>query len=366
MNIANLSADYSTPELLLIYVILSLLGLNLVLLAATIFIRLYDNRANRILKRKQDIWEEAVLEFISSDVDYNTLTAPELYSIRLKEFQSFGQFIEDYLVNLKGEEYDKIIRLLRNIGYDILLLKALDKTDKWGKAYAAHFLGLMDCQRAESKLLELLNSRSPILYLSSFEALSRIASSANESGIVRSLIAKKTVERTKIIELLLGFGNSINPVLIGLLSDGSLTPAEKRLIVDLLSARSIMESSQAILELAESTDDMELKIACIKAFGTFEDPEGLPFLTASLNSKNWVLRSQAAKAIGRIGHEEALPLLKDKLLHDPKYWVRLYSAISMKNMSSAGRDELNKIREQSDSKAVNSFIDYVLHETENN
>ena len=38
----------------------------------------------------------------------------------------------------------------------------------------------------------------------------------------------------------------------------------------------------------------------------------------------------------------------------------------MKNMSSAGLAQLKTVRERSDSKTVNSFIDYVLHETENN
>ena len=335
-----------------------MLVLVFLLLLYTFYLRIYYNIKNKYIQKKQNGWENTILEYISKDTGIYIFN----FDVKDKDFRIFGEFIENYLVDLKGDEYERIINFLKDINYGEMLMKALDKANKWDKAYAAHFLGLMKYKQAESKLLKLVYDKSPVVYLNAFEALHQIDSQEKLSRIIKDILKNKDVNITKIIEIILGYGDVINPILIKMLEDAEINSQEKRLIVDVLTFRNVIESSTVILKIAKETVDIELKIACIKALGSIEEPDSIQFLTECLNSDNWVIRSQSAKSLGKIGIETTIPKLRNVLINDDNYWAKLYSAHALKQMKQTGISELNEVLSVSEDVKINDIINYILQE----
>ena len=355
MNYLN---SFSVAGQVLIYAILILLITVFLLFVYTSYLRIYNNIKRIFIQKKQKRWENSILEFFSQEPS----RAQFSLKLKYKDFHIFGEFVENYLVNLKGEDYERIIQLLRDIGYGKMLIKALDKANKWGKAYAAHLLGLMKYKQAESKLLKLVYDKSTLVHINSFEALSRIGSKEQLPRRIKAVLKNKHIGNTTVIEILLGYGAVINPVLIEMLEDPEIDSRGKRLIVDILSYLKAIESSPAILKLIKKTDDTELRIGCIKALGLLEDPENASYLIECLNSANWVIRCLSAKSLGKMGVYAAIPVLKEKLYFDKNYLVRLYSAFALKQMHEKGLQTLKEVLTSKVDSQLCQIIIYVIQE----
>jgi len=379
-----LTESYSLQELVLIITILILLVILILLFTYTLYLRLRYFLKDKYIEKKKREWENIILEVISAETDttsivlnksviledyipYDMVNHTNIIDLKVKykDFQIFGEFVEEYLVNLEGEDYNHIIQLMSETGYGEVLMKAIDKSDKWGKAYAAHFLGLMNYKKAEEKLLKLVYDKSPVVYLNAFEALNKIESREKISQIIKNLLKNKFIGNTKVIEILLGYGNSINTVLIEMLEDAEIDSEGKRLIVDILASRGVFESVEPILELAKIATDLELEIGCIKAFGLLEDPVCVPFLMERLYSGNAIIRSQSAKSLGKIGMDDAIPVLEERLFKDNDYWMKLYSALALKEMKEKGMDVLKRALEKDSDEQLVQIVNHILEEEVN-
>ncbi|MCE5252259.1 HEAT repeat domain-containing protein [bacterium] len=358
MNTTGILHFFSTRELILVSVILIMAVIVFFLLMYAIIFRIIYNMRNRRVIRKKAHWEKIVLDYITGIID-----TVDLYSLKLKtgDWMIFGAFIENYLVDLKGEDNDRLIRLLWNIGYYEVLMGALDSSDAIERAYSAHYLGLMNYRAAESKIMNLIYDSSSFVAISAFEALNRIGTGKNLDRIIRDVLNKTDLSISKVSDIILSYGSELNPVLTRLLDDREVTDAGKRLIVDILAYKNALDSSTVVLKLARQTENKELKIGCIKALGVFCDPESIPFLQDNISAPDWIIRSQAVKAFGNIGTEEIIPLLSGILVSDDNLWVKLYSAQSLARFGEKGKAILETVLR--DSKDLEDVIRYVLYET---
>ncbi|MFC1557049.1 HEAT repeat domain-containing protein [candidate division KSB1 bacterium] len=352
---------------MLLVVILILLVTVFILFFYSIYLKIFYQYRDQYKKQKFTIWEETVLnQLYSGDFAHLFSMDPKrreiVFDLKYKDFQIFGEFIEEYLVDLRGEESENIIMFLHSIGFDELLMKAIYKKDKWSRAYAAHFLGLMKYKDAESRLLELIYDPSPIVYLNAFEALHRIESDKDLSSIIKNIMISDRIGTTKIIEIILNYGTAINPILIDLLHEKDISGNNMRLLVDILAQKNVFESAGIIREIAKTTENLELKIGCIKALGILEDLDSIEFLIDILHSDNWIIRSQSAKAIGNIGDENAISSLIGLLKTDTNYNVILFTVKALNNIKEAGRQALGSIIQNPPNKLVLQAAQYVLHE----
>ncbi|MFC1555722.1 HEAT repeat domain-containing protein [candidate division KSB1 bacterium] len=367
MNLPQFLLEYTKEEFFLLLVILLLLIAVFLLFIYAIYLKIYFQYRERYKRRKFAVWEETVLnQLYSGDFAHLFSMDPEkreiVFNLKYKDFQIFGEFIEDYLVDLRGEEYDNIILFLQSIGFGKLLMKAVNRKDKWSRAYAAHFLGLMKYKEAESRLLELVKDPSPIVYLNAFEALHRIESEKDLARIIKNILSSERIGTTKIIEIILNYGTSINPILIGLLEDKDLSDNNRRLLIDILAQKNVFESAEIILEIAKTTENTELMIGSIKALGILEDPDSADFLISSLKSGNRIIRSQSAKALGNIGDERAVPALTEILNTDKDYSVILFTVKALYNIKETGRSVLDSVEKNPPNNLVFQAVQYVLHE----
>jgi HEAT repeat protein len=92
--------------------------------------------------------------------------------------------------------------------------------------------------------------------------------------------------------------------------------------------------------LGSSTDPDVLMaaLACI------EDRSDLPWAVGAAEHSEWRVRMAAARAIGRIGNREELPVLL-LLLRDPVWWVRYHSAHGLVRLEGLAPHELQALHE---------------------
>ena len=92
--------------------------------------------------------------------------------------------------------------------------------------------------------------------------------------------------------------------------------------------------------LGSSTDPDVLMaaLACI------EDRGDLPWAVGAAEHPEWRVRMSAARAIGRIGNREELPVLL-QLLRDPVWWVRYHSAHGLVRLEGLAPHELQALHE---------------------
>jgi HEAT repeat protein len=92
--------------------------------------------------------------------------------------------------------------------------------------------------------------------------------------------------------------------------------------------------------LGSSTDPDVLMaaLACI------EDRADLPWAVGAAEHPEWRVRMAAARAIGRVGNREELPVLL-QLLRDPVWWVRYHSAHGLVRLEGLQPHELQALHE---------------------
>ena len=85
---------------------------------------------------------------------------------------------------------------------------------------------------------------------------------------------------------------------------------------------------------------------------------------SKLSSKNWVVRSQAIKALGAVSTPSIIPELKMRIALDEVYMVKLYSAQVLFSFGNKGKKELESLLESNQGGEIENIIKYVLYETE--
>ncbi|MBL8152372.1 MAG: HEAT repeat domain-containing protein, partial [Blastocatellia bacterium] len=98
----------------------------------------------------------------------------------------------------------------------------------------------------------------------------------------------------------------------------------------------------AIMQFMNS-DSIDLKARAIRAFAAvgIETGEELEAILLSLTDKHWEVRAVAARALGQIGLEGAVPYLANSLM-DEAWWVRHNAAHSLARLGQQGIDALRE------------------------
>lgn len=361
MSIEILTSLFTLKELFLIGIIFLLLFTVFLLLVYAVVLRVLFNTGNAFYRRRFSEWETLLLEYLAEPEKFRKFAA---FKLQYRDWTRFGEFIENYLVNLKGEDYDAIIHLLYQLMFNSMLMKAIDSSDNWHRTYAAYYLGLMKFRPAENKLRALIFNKSPVQSFIAFEAFSRIGSSKEIYKVLKFVLNSESLSYARVTDIVLSYGDGIVPDLIALLNDNNVRGKGKRLIIDVLVIRNAVEALPVIKEMTYDTDDVEVIIGCIKAMGAFGGPESIDFLMAHLSSPDWVLRSQAVRALGNVSSPEVIPELKMRIRTDMNYWVKLYSAQVLKKFGEGGIRELESILTLNPGGDVSDIVNYVLHETE--
>jgi len=312
-------------------------------------------------KKKQKLfsqWEEAVFKFLEEKQSPREIVK----SIPKSDYGYFLNYLEDYLLTLKGEDFERISSLITHIELFTYLCERL----KYGKSHdrsdAAFFLRLARASEAKTVLKEGLKDRDESVFFNCALALAKIGAVEMVSEILRQYHYRKKYSPDLLLSLFFEFGSKVCPYLLQCLPDKK-NESLLTLIVDLLGHFRYYSAGESILKLLKTTSHKELKMHCIKAIGRMEYIDALPVLRECLDSPDWVIRSQSIIALGAIGDVTVEKKLIENLEHE-KWWVRYRAAEAIFNLSEQGKEVLKNVVAHSENKKAVTAAQIVLTEKE--
>jgi len=272
-------------------IILSVWGFAFLVLLLAVYCLWLRFLSNLREKKRQKLfpqWEEEVFKFLEEKQSPREIVK----SIPKSDYGYFLNYLEDYLLTLKGEDFERISSLITRTKLFTYLCERL----KYGKSHdssdAAFYLGLTRASEAKTVLKEGLKDRDDSVVFNCALALAKIGAVETVSKILRQYHNRKKYSPDLLLSLFFEFGSKVCPPLLQCLPDEK-NESFLALIVDLLGHFRYYSAGESILKLLKTTSHKELKIHCIKAIGRMEYIDALPVLRECLDSPDWVIRSQS-------------------------------------------------------------------------
>jgi len=354
-------ASFLSSELLYLptVVIIMLLLITFALVLYVVLLRIAFNSRQKSKTRQFEIWQNLILEYLSGEVSSKKIAK----EVRIRDFSLFSEFMEKYLETLKGEDFQNLTHLLKEMGLFDYNLKRLGSRKRWHRVYAAFFLGLLRDKEAVPALQKGLKDKD---YLMSFASASSLAKSGQKEHLEETLFLltqRRDLGPDKAAEVLLEFGNGICSELVSILNRGNIDSKWKYLIIDLLGYWHDLEAGPVLLKILHTSKDSEMKVRSIRSLGEMPYVEAAQALSNYLDSDNDLIKAEAVRALGRIGASEHSGMMV-RLLGDRNWSVRYNTAQALASFGEEGMALLRKMAEGADNSDVRGISAHVLSENE--
>ena len=321
-----------------------------------IILRFKSNIYQSKKSRKFVLWERALLPLIDGEVEIPALAK----TIKEKDCELFGEFLSPYLKDAKGDYFDRLCIMFREVG---LLKRERYQLNHsiydWRRALAAQRLGEIKPVEAVEELINALEHPKTDVYLNAAKALLKIEDPYLAKKAILTLLKKDNLTEGLFVEVLLSYGKPLNLEIL-LDSDLGKTTIFSRLkIIDYIGYFKILEGIPILIEFLKENTDQEETIHLIKALGNLEAIESRPYFIDFLKNENPVIRAQAAKALGELKDDRDINYLS-KLLNDNNWWCRYHSTSSIYQMGEYGKKFLHMYKETSKDSFARDMITQFL------
>jgi len=343
----------SIPTVIIIILLLITFGLFLYVILLKIAFR----SRQRSRKRQFEIWENLIFEYLSGEVSSEKIGKV----VKTKYFGLFAEFMEKYLETLKGEDFQSLTHLLKEMGLFDYSLKRLGSRKRWHRVYAAFFLGLMRDKEAVPALGKGVADKDSLVSFVSAIALAKIGEKPHLKETLLILTRRKDLRPDRAAGVLLEFGSGACAELGMLLGNESVTRQWKYLIIDLLGYWRHLEAGPMLLELLQVSDDRQMKMRCIKALGEMSYLDSASTLASYLDDEDYLARLEAVKALGRIGIWDYSAKMA-RCLSDENWHVRYHTAQALAAIGKEGVAVLEETARQQTSSDAQRIASHVLSE----
>jgi len=329
------------------YIIYGIIYFIAALILIIIYYHIRAERRNNFFLKKKKIWELTLLKYLNDEIEIDR--AVELFS---DDYMYLYRFFKPYLINIEGDDYKKLVKLINRINMDDFFLKKLEKGYKNEKIKAAVFLGKIKEKKALPLLEKELESDNKYLMLASVRAIAEIGELNLFFPVLKTVLKKTSMTFEALTEVSIKFGRKVCFTINDIskkrnngeidLQDFFSVPEYQvlSLFFDIFGYFRFVEGIEAMKKLLEediNDEDIndEIIIHIFKALIKIEYPIEID-MTSFLKHENWVIRSQTARFLGVVKDKKYINLLVD-LMEDPNWWVRYYSGLSLYKM---GKEKL--------------------------
>ena len=324
-----------------------------------IILRIQFDRRMVYEKHLRDMWEPMVIAYLSDEVSDGEIAAAVGVGRRAKDV--FARLISEYLANLRGEEHDKLVALVGPTGLTRHELDALRTEAPWRRAVAATRLGLMGDNQATPALRTALYDNSPVVQVACADALAALEDMDSLEPVVGVLLTQTEWNRLKTAEILVAYAKMEPARILPFVFDTSISASRRALLVEALGDVNYREAETALIDYARQDIEPELEAAVVKYAGLITALEAVDFLMEETKEDNWLIRSQAAKSLGKIADPAAVSALVG-LTRDPVWWVRYQSATALANILPEGLLALEEVAKAAPDRFARDIADQALYE----
>ena len=304
---------------------------SLVMMLGLILRRLFqDQRARRLAKRRERI-KKTILHAIDDPTSLANL------ALDSADAEIAGRILSDLMAVVRGESYERLKKMFRDLGIVRLYLADLESGDTGSKIEAVTNLALFPDSEVKAALWRALDGAEAPLRLAVAFALLDIEGKTPIVELVAKLEIGTVVSSRGLRELFrkMAASNTLGVVAALRSSDD---PRIKVLAISGLAQTRDLRVMGILANFAKDSDK-DVRAEVIRSLGTMGHPASKSTVLAALDDPDWEVRAQAAIAVGRIGILEAVPRLT-ALLGDVNWWPRFRAAESLSKLGKTGIDAL--------------------------
>lgn len=349
---------HSDPLLqFVVWLSLALLGLVLLLLLQIVLLRI--NLIARTLHERHflEVWRPLLVATVAGEA----VAIPRLPKSDEINFLKLWNHLQE---SLRGESKERLNAVAIHCGMLERSRSMLQKKDLRLQLLALNTLGHLIDSLAWDEMLQLARRPDPLLSLAAARALFQINAVTALIDLKGELLEREDWPTAQLAILLQETcTDNTFDMLANTASQfaNSADPSDLARLKRLLQLLEIAPYQQVIaairIILSISTDD-DVVAQCLKFL---RKPNDLLFVRPHLTHPNWVVRLQAARALGRLGSKEDLPQLA-ALLSDPVWWVRYRTAQAILELMHGDSMMMSALRAQLSDRYARDMLEMVIAE----
>jgi HEAT repeat protein len=259
--------------------------------------------------------------------------------------------------SLRGEVKERLNEAARRAGLDRLAQRMLGSRNRRDRLIAIAALGHLRERAAWQDLRAICLVRHPVESLTAAHALLRIDAEQGLADVVPLIAIREDWPPARVATLLVEAGAD---AIADLLTRAALeAPPERavQLVRYFVLARSAA-TAPAVHRLLQSTRDPELVRA---GLDVLRDAADVEIARRFLEHESWIVRTAAARAVGRLGSAGDAPRLVP-LVGDRAWWVRYRACQALASLPGIGVNELRRIAAGTADPFARDMIAHVIAE----
>jgi len=319
---ADLSFQHRVLFLLSLAIVF-LLFCSVIFAVYAILLRIRNNRKAAYWKRLEAAWEETILEVLSGEKQPSELQQ----RVGRKDTLYFVDFVLRYARQLRGQEREILTEVVRPF-----LGRIAERTvggDAERRARAVRTISALGFEEYTDRIIAALDDPSPLVAMIAARALPQKEHPQYAVQVLKRLHRFQGWSRSYMATMLSAVGPQIAPALRETLLDAGQPPQARAVAPEALRELNEFSAADDAARILTSEHDRDLLASCLRLLAQTGRPEHLPAIRPLLKSPDFVVRAQAAGALGAIGDEQEIPFLRDAF-EDPSPWVAIQAAQGLK------------------------------------
>lgn len=307
--------------------------------------------ANRVRQRRLAVRAADVAQRVAEPLNAWLIGAGSAEQVvatlrALSPEQALEQLLMVSSLSVPEEQMNELAALLRREAWTQAMLRHCSSRLWWRRLQAARLLTVIGTGSDRAVVLHLLDDRHPAVQTAATNCLLRCADETMVERLLQDLERRPSVVRLYQFDALRRVWRLTSPVVLRRLADPRITLGELEVVVNLVEAIGTPELVRAALPLYTHSS-ANVRLAVARALKKYFHTDSYAAATTLLDDPDWRVRGQAARALGALGSEAAIPRLL-QAMSDRSWWVRFRSGLALAQLGERGRAELRRARDLPD------------------
>ncbi len=277
--------------------------------------------------------------------------------LRERDRDFFLHLWNHYQQSLRGDSKEELNRLARSLGLEEKALRDIESFRLGRRLMALMTIGHLKAEGVWEKLVSLTASRNVPISLMASRCLFQINASQAMPSFFRSLLQRRDWPPALVGALLKE--NSADVISEPLVRAAQEAPEDlKPRLIGYLKIAYPEKTIGVIHQILRTSSDSETIAAALRIVS---DPTEIDVVQGYLKHAAWVVRMQAAKAVGRLGSREDEAKLIP-LLGDQEWWVRYRSAFALAGLPTMTVTRMREIQSAHKDRYARDMMEQVIAE----
>ena len=314
--------------LLMLLVIYFLVGL---VIEIRIVSRLREKQKNNFLIQ----WESLIFEYLDNGILPNDF----VNRIPARKYKFLLEYIAEFLINLKGDDFNKLVALITSTKLSGYLLKKLESDNKKNIIFASFFAGIAGVEDAVPVLRKKIKKHNEQIFFSCASALAKLNSYENLDLMLTEF--KRYKHYGFLLLILTEFDEKICDKIIDMMNS-EMPDALLVTLIRVLRYYKYQNAGPAVLTKLVYSYSKDIIVESLKFIEEIKYKNAVPAVSRLLEHSKPEIRSQAVKTIMKLDSNSYEEKVYTKLF-DSNYEVQYQSAFGILNYCEDGEEKLSEL-----------------------